>query len=131
MSIFITSPVTEKDYLEYFQFRWKMLREPLGQTFGTHQFFFASPSRAFRQALHLDPHQWLALRGLGSLEASAGRKKEALELMRVASRLAPHDRKLKLKVAQLLESLGAFAEAHVHFRSATILDPEDAQAFFW
>ena len=35
MSIFITSPVTEKDYLEYFQFRWKMLREPLGQTFGT------------------------------------------------------------------------------------------------
>jgi len=35
MSIFIRSPKTEKDYLEYFQFRWKMLREPHGQDFGT------------------------------------------------------------------------------------------------
>ena len=35
MSIFIRSPKTEKEYLEYFHFRWKMLRHPYGGKPGT------------------------------------------------------------------------------------------------
>ena len=35
MSIFIRSPETEKEYLEYFHFRWKMLRQPHGKNPGT------------------------------------------------------------------------------------------------
>ena len=35
MSIFIGSPKTEKEYLEYFHFRWRMLRQPYGGEPGT------------------------------------------------------------------------------------------------
>ena len=53
MSILITSPETEKDYLEYFQFRWKMLREPHGKSFGSEKDALEDTSHHVR--LIIDP----------------------------------------------------------------------------
>jgi tetratricopeptide (TPR) repeat protein len=85
--------------------------------------YYTKSEGVLERALALNPKDYLAYSGLGSLELSRHRFREALDLGRKAHELAPTDARTYGVIGDALVELGRYPEAFRAFNTMTRLRP--------
>jgi tetratricopeptide (TPR) repeat protein len=85
--------------------------------------YYPKSYEALRRALALEPHNLLAVGGLGSLALARHRFREALELARKARRLSPSTARTYGVIGDALVELGRYREAFAAFDTIAALRP--------
>ena len=83
----------------------------------------------FQQALSLDPNNFDALLGIGTLNAQLGRFKEALPLIMRAGVVQPNNFAIYCSLGEALQGLKRYAEALARYDEALAVDPENANVY--
>jgi membrane associated rhomboid family serine protease/Flp pilus assembly protein TadD len=91
---------------------------------------YAEAEQCYRRALQLDPRNFVARSGLGSVLAAAGRWPDALLELQKAARLNPGAEAVWLQLGTVLQKLGRHAEAISALQNAASLNPRSLPAVF-
>lgn len=91
---------------------------------------YAQAEQCYRRALQLDPRNFAARSGLGSVLAAAGRLPDAALELQKAARLNSGAEAVWLQLGTVLQKLGRHAEAISALQNAAALNPRSLPALF-